>query len=58
MALRFLSGGGAMGRMMRDHDWNNSPLGRPQAWPMPLRTIVGVMLSANQPMFAVWGPER
>jgi PAS domain S-box-containing protein len=58
MALRFLSGGGTMGRMMRDHDWDNSPLGRPQTWPMPLRTIVGVMLSANQPMFAVWGPER
>jgi PAS domain S-box-containing protein len=58
MALRFLSGGGAMGQMMRTHDWSASPLGVPSAWPLPLRTIAGVMLSANQPMFAVWGPEQ
>ena len=58
MALRFLSGGGAMGQMMRTHDWSMSPLGKPSTWPLPLRTIVGVMLSANQPMFAVWGPEQ
>jgi PAS domain S-box-containing protein len=58
MALRFLSGGGAMGQMMRTHDWSASPLGVPSAWPLPLRIIAGVMLSANQPMFAVWGPEQ
>ena len=58
MTLRFLNGGGAMGRMMRSHDWHDSRLGRPENWPLPLRTIVGVLLSANQPMFAVWGPER
>nr|WP_314624976.1 PAS domain S-box protein [uncultured Noviherbaspirillum sp.] len=58
MALRFLSGGGMMGQMMRAHDWSTSPLGSPLDWPLPLRTIAGVMLSANQPMFAVWGPEQ
>jgi PAS domain S-box-containing protein len=47
-----------MGRMMREHDWSASPLGPPAEWPLPLRTIAGVMLSANQPMFAVWGPEQ
>ena len=47
-----------MGQLMRSHDWNGSPLGFPSTWPMPLRTIVGVLLSANQPMYAVWGPEQ
>jgi PAS domain S-box-containing protein len=47
-----------MGQMMRSHDWSGSPLGFPSTWPMPLRTIVGVLLSANQPMYAVWGPEQ
>jgi len=47
-----------MGQMMRSHDWSTSPLGSPGAWPLPLRTIVGVLLSASQPMFAVWGPEK
>ncbi|MDQ2990275.1 MAG: PAS domain-containing protein, partial [Pseudomonadota bacterium] len=47
-----------MGQMMRDHDWRTSPLGPPSGWPLPLRTIAGVMLSANQPMFAVWGPDQ
>ncbi|MET0962842.1 MAG: PAS domain-containing protein [Noviherbaspirillum sp.] len=47
-----------MGQMMRSHDWSASPLGLPSTWPLPLRTIVGVLLSANQPMFAVWGPDQ
>ena len=47
-----------MGQLMRDLDWSTSPLGAPHAWPLPLRTIAGVILSANQPMFAVWGPEQ
>jgi PAS domain S-box-containing protein len=58
MALRFLSGGGEMGRRMRSHDWDATPLGDPLRWPSPLKTITGVMLGANQPMFAVWGPAR
>jgi PAS domain S-box-containing protein len=43
---------------MRDHDWGASPLGEPATWPQPLRTLVGVMLGSNQPMFVAWGPER
>ncbi|MFH5924817.1 PAS domain-containing protein [Roseomonas xinghualingensis] len=58
MALRFLSGGGEMGERMRAHDWGATPLGDPRGWPSPLKTIVGVMLAAAQPMFAAWGPAR
>jgi PAS domain S-box-containing protein len=57
-SAEFLSGGGKMGALMRAHDWAASPIGSPQVWPQPLKTLVSVMLAANQPMFVVWGPER
>ncbi|WP_230178867.1 PAS domain S-box protein [Aquabacterium sp. CECT 9606] len=58
MSLRFLDGGGAMGALIRNRDWASTPLGRPADWPQPLKTIVGVMLGANQAMFAAWGPQQ
>lgn len=54
----FLAAGGEMGRLMRAHDWSASPLGEPERWPLPLKTLVGVMLAAGQPMFVAWGSER
>ena len=39
-------------------DWATTPLGSPRNWPPQLRTLVEVMLSAVQPMFIAWGPER
>lgn len=47
-----------MGVRMRAHDWAGTPLGPPERWPQPLKTIVGVILAANQAMFVVWGAER
>lgn len=58
MTLQFIKGGGAMGAMMRQHPWADSPLGLPAQWPAPLKTLVGLMLNAPQPMFAVWGPDQ
>jgi PAS domain S-box-containing protein len=54
----FLTGGGKMGALIREFDWSASQLGAPHGWPQPLKTLVGVMLSANQPMFVTWGAER
>ena len=54
----FLMGGGGMGALVRGHDWGSTPIGPPAGWPQPLKTLVGVMLAANQPMFVAWGPER
>ena len=54
----FLTGGGQLGALMRAHDWSATPLDYPAAWPQPLKTLVGVMLGANQPMFIAWGPQR
>ena len=56
-ALPFLGGGGAMGAMMRAHDWSRSPLGHPRDWPQALRTTVGLMLNSKFPMFVAWGDE-
>ncbi len=47
-----------MAHAMRAFDWGSTPLGNPAAWPQPLKTLVGVMLAADQPMFVAWGPER
>lgn len=56
--LGFLSGGGEMGALIRARDWSASPIGTPDEWPQPLRTLVGVMLGSGQPMFITWGPQR
>ncbi|WP_395698625.1 PAS domain-containing protein [Methylocella sp.] len=54
----FLDGGGEMGALMRAHDWGATSLGTPDGWAQPLKTLVGVMLAAGQPMFLAFGPER
>lgn len=54
----FLLGGGAVGGLIRACDWSASPLGPAHTWPLPLKTLVGVMLGSNQPMFLAWGDSR
>lgn len=53
----FLTGGGELGRMMRDHDWSLSPLGVPQSWPQSFRSVVGLLLNSKFPMFVAWGDD-
>ncbi|HEX8413663.1 MAG TPA: PAS domain-containing protein, partial [Sphingomicrobium sp.] len=43
---------------MRSHDWASSALGLPDCWPQPLKTLVGIMLAADQPMFIGWGADH
>ena len=56
--LDFLSGPGEMARRIREYDWTSTGLGAPVSWSMPLKTLVGLMLSSVQPMFMAWGSER
>ena len=58
MTLRFLDGGGTMGAMLRSGDGARSALGAPVGWPIALRSLVGILLSAPQPMFVAWGKDR
>jgi PAS domain S-box-containing protein len=50
--------GGVTSEHMRAFDWSASPLGPPAAWPQALKVLVPIVLTATQPMFLVWGPER
>jgi hypothetical protein len=52
-----LRGGGAMGALIRCHDWLTTPLGTLDSWPQSLKTAVSLMLRAQQPMFIGWGPH-
>jgi len=52
-----LAGGGEMGALTRAFDWAATPVGPPGSWPTALRTVVGVLLAARQPMLLWWGPE-
>lgn len=47
-----------MGELMRHHGWIGSVLGVPDQWPQPLKTLVGILLAAEQPMFVAWGADR
>ena len=56
-SLEFLAGGGKTGALMRAHDWSRSPLGPPETWPESLRSVVGLLLQSQFPMFVAWGPD-
>ncbi|MBE9061146.1 PAS domain S-box protein [cf. Phormidesmis sp. LEGE 11477] len=49
--------GSELGELMRSHDWAATPLGPIETWSVPLRTMVGVLLGASDPMLIFWGPE-
>ncbi len=40
----FLAGGGDTRARTRAHGWSATPLGSPDGWPQPLKTLVGAML--------------
>ena len=46
-----------MARLMRVHDWSQTPLGDPTTWPQSLRTAVRLLLTSGHPMYIWWGPE-
>ncbi len=50
-------GGGEMGALMRAYDWTTTPLGRPEAWPRSLQSIVRMMLTSRYQMWMAWGEE-
>jgi hypothetical protein len=54
----FLGSGGKAGALIRAHDWSSTSLGLPEAWPIALKTLVGVMFGSSQPMFVSWGLDR
>ena len=55
--LEFFAGGGSTGALMRSLDWSTSPLGHPESWPQSLRSVVGLLLQSQFPMFVAWGKD-
>jgi signal transduction histidine kinase/serine phosphatase RsbU (regulator of sigma subunit) len=55
--LEFLKGGGAMGVLIREHDWSSTPIGDPSHWPQSLRTATSMCLHSRFPMLIWWGPQ-
>ena len=53
----FLSGGGEMGRRIRQYDWSQTPLGDFETWPQSLRTCLRIMLTSRQPIWIGWGKD-
>ena len=53
----FLSGGGDMGRRIREYDWSGTSLGPVDRWPQSLRTCIRIMLDSRQPIWIGWGKE-
>src|SRR5579862_7088491 len=53
----FLSGGGEMGRLIREFDWSAHPLGKASEWPQSLKTAVSLILNSRHPMWIGWGGE-
>ena len=52
-----VTGGGAMGDLIRSFDWAATPLGPIEQWSPGLRTTVGIVLNNRFPMLLWWGPE-
>ncbi|NUS99544.1 MAG: GAF domain-containing protein [Sphingomonas sp.] len=55
--LAFLTGGGDVARMMREHDWSQSPLGPIERWSPTLKSAVSMMLPADSQIVMFWGPD-
>jgi PAS domain-containing protein/DNA-binding CsgD family transcriptional regulator len=52
-----LGGGGKAGAILRRFDWSTTSIGKPEAWPEPLRISLRIIFTTNQPMLIWWGEE-
>lgn len=53
----WLRGGGALGRLISEFDWTQTPLGPLKKWPHNLKAIVRVLLTSRFAMWMSWGPK-
>ncbi|MGV3660290.1 MAG: ATP-binding protein [Prosthecobacter sp.] len=55
--LSFLVSGGEMGKRIREFDWSQTSLGRPETWPQSLRSAVSICLGCGFPIAIYWGDD-
>lgn len=53
----FLAGGGELGRLIREYDWERTPLGPLASWPQSLKTATAILLRSPVPIVLLWGPD-
>src|SRR5215475_11262828 len=53
----WLTGGGEMGRLIREMDWSRTPLGPIASWPQSLRSSVSMLLPSKAQIILFWGPS-
>ena len=46
----WLTGGGEMGKLIRQMDWSKTSLGPIESWPQSMRTAILLMLNSRYPM--------
>lgn len=55
--LELTEGGGEMGKLIRELDWSQSPVGSFEKWPQSLKTSLSICLGSKFPMFVWWGRD-
>ncbi|HVS76278.1 MAG TPA: ATP-binding protein [Steroidobacteraceae bacterium] len=53
----FLSAGGELGRLIREHDWRATSLGSIEDWPQSLKTATAILVRSPVPIVLLWGPD-
>ena len=53
----WLTGGGEMGRLIRERDWSRTPVGPVDTWPQSLKTAVSISLGSRHPIVIWWGKQ-
>ena len=56
--FEFLAGAGEMGRLIREYNWSETPLGPIEGWPHVLKTSISLILNSQHPMWVGWGPSK
>ncbi|WP_235919386.1 PAS domain S-box protein [Aureimonas psammosilenae] len=55
--LSFLDGGGEAAQMIRNRDWSNHPLGKPEDWSPAFKSALSLILNSPESMILAWGPD-
>src|SRR5262249_10629409 len=53
----WLTGGGEMGKLIREMDWSRTPVGPVETWPQSLKTAVSICLGSRYPIVIWWGKQ-
>ncbi len=53
----WVPGGGALGRLVQQFEWDKTPLGPIERWPQSLKIAVRILLTSRFAMWMSWGPE-